>query len=90
VTPIRAVLLDFYGTLVDLSDPVRSRGFDDFVRQLSLPLGPGELYRISLGRAAARPDSRRPDSDHLAPEMAPKASSKNSISLSELVGPYWI
>jgi HAD superfamily hydrolase (TIGR01493 family) len=39
------VLLDFYCTLVDLSDPVRSRGFDDFARRLGLPLGPGELYR---------------------------------------------
>ena len=45
VRPVRAVLLDFYCTLVDLSDPVRSRGFDDFARQLGLPLGPGELYR---------------------------------------------
>jgi 2-haloalkanoic acid dehalogenase type II len=42
---VRAVLLDFYCTLVDLSDPVRSRGFDDFARRLGLPLGPGELYR---------------------------------------------
>ena len=40
VTPVRAVLLDFYCTLVDLSDPVRSRGFDDFARRLGLPLGP--------------------------------------------------
>jgi FMN phosphatase YigB (HAD superfamily) len=39
------VLLDFYCTLVDLSDPVRSRGFDDLARRLGLPLGPGELYR---------------------------------------------
>ena len=39
------MLLDFYCTLVDLSDLVRSRGFDDFARRLSLPLGPGELYR---------------------------------------------
>jgi 2-haloalkanoic acid dehalogenase type II len=45
VTPVRAVLLDFYCTLVDLSDPVRSRGFDDFAWRLGLPLGPGELYR---------------------------------------------
>jgi 2-haloalkanoic acid dehalogenase type II len=39
------VLLDFYCTLVDLSDPVRARGIDDFARQLGLRLGPGELYR---------------------------------------------
>jgi hypothetical protein len=45
VTPVRAVLLDFYCTLVDLSEPVRSHGFDDFARRLGLPLGPGELYR---------------------------------------------
>ena len=45
MTPVRAVLLDFYCTLVDLSDPVRSRGFDAFARRLGLPLGPGELYR---------------------------------------------
>jgi hypothetical protein len=45
VTPVRAVLLNFYCALVDLSDPVRSRGFDDFARRLGLPLGPGELCR---------------------------------------------
>jgi hypothetical protein len=39
------VLLDFYCTLVDLSDPVRSRGFDDLARRLGLPLGPGGLCR---------------------------------------------
>ncbi len=39
------MLLDFYCTLVDLSDPVRSRGFDDFARRFGLPLAPGELYR---------------------------------------------
>lgn len=39
------MLLDFYCTLVDLSDPVRSRGFDDLARRLGLPLGHGELYR---------------------------------------------
>lgn len=44
MTPVRAVLLDFYCTLVDLSDLVRSRGFDDFSRRLGLPLGLGELY----------------------------------------------
>ena len=31
--------------LLDLSEPVRSHGFDDFARRLGLPLGPGELYR---------------------------------------------
>ena len=39
------MFLDFYCTLVDLSEPVRSRGFDDFARRLGLPLGPGEPYR---------------------------------------------
>jgi 2-haloalkanoic acid dehalogenase type II len=43
--PVRVVLLDFYCTLVDLNDQVRSRGFDDFARRLGLPLSPGELYR---------------------------------------------
>ena len=43
--PIRAVLLDFYCTLVDLSDSIRSRGFDEFARRLGLPLAPGEFYR---------------------------------------------
>ena len=42
--PVRAVLLDFYCTLVDLGDPIRSRGFDDFARRIGLPLGPGGLY----------------------------------------------
>jgi hypothetical protein len=45
VAPVRAVLLDFYCTLVDLRDPVRSRGFDDLARRLGLLLGPGEFYR---------------------------------------------
>lgn len=56
VTPVRAVLLDFYGTLVDLSDPVRSRGFDDFARQLGLPLGPGELYRRYTEMISSEPE----------------------------------
>jgi len=45
VASVRAVLLDFYCTLVDLSDPVRSDGFDDLARRLGLPLSPGEFYR---------------------------------------------
>jgi hypothetical protein len=45
VTPVRAVLPDFYCTLVDRSEPVRSHGFDDFARRFGLPLGPGELCR---------------------------------------------
>jgi FMN phosphatase YigB (HAD superfamily) len=55
VTPVRAVLLDFYCTLVDLSDPVRSRGFDDFARRLGLPLGPGELYRRYVEMISSEP-----------------------------------
>jgi hypothetical protein len=49
------VLLDFYCTLVDLGDPVRSRGFDDFARRLRLPLGPGELYRRYVEMADSEP-----------------------------------
>jgi 2-haloalkanoic acid dehalogenase type II len=41
---IRAVLLDFYGTLVDLNDDVRSAGFDVLASALDLPLRPGELF----------------------------------------------
>ena len=55
VTPVRAVLLDFYCTLVDLSDPVRSRGFDDIARRLGLPLGPGELYRRYVEMISSEP-----------------------------------
>jgi 2-haloacid dehalogenase len=55
VTPVRAVLLDFYCTLVDLSEPVRSRGFDDFARRLGLPLGPGELYRRYADMISSEP-----------------------------------
>jgi putative hydrolase of the HAD superfamily len=55
VAPVRAVLLDFYCTLVDLSDPVRSRGFDDFARRLGLPLGPGELYRRYVEMISSEP-----------------------------------
>jgi 2-haloalkanoic acid dehalogenase type II len=50
------VLLDFYCTLVDLSDPERSRGFDGFARQLGLSLGPGELYRRYTEMISAEPD----------------------------------
>src|SRR5262245_45915155 len=42
---IRAVFLDFYGTLVDLNDEVRSAGFDALVSRLGVPLGAGELFR---------------------------------------------
>jgi 2-haloalkanoic acid dehalogenase type II len=55
VAPVRAVLLDFYCTLVDLSDPVRSRGFDDLARRLGLPLGPGELYRRYVEMISSEP-----------------------------------
>jgi putative hydrolase of the HAD superfamily len=55
VTAVRAVLLDCYYTLVDLSDPVRSRGFDDFARRLGLPLGPGDLYRRYAELIASEP-----------------------------------
>ena len=55
MTPVRAVLLDFYCTLVDLSDPVRSRGFDAFSRRLGLPLCPGELYRRYTEMISAEP-----------------------------------
>ena len=50
------MLLDFYCTLVDLGDPVRSRGFDDFARRLGLPLGPGELYRRYAEMISSEPD----------------------------------
>jgi hypothetical protein len=62
VTPVRAVLLDFYCTLVDLSGPVRSRGFDDFARQLGLPLGPADLpacVRCPVGARERGGDGRR-------------------------------
>jgi putative hydrolase of the HAD superfamily len=49
VTPIRAVLLDVYCTLVDLSDSVRSSGFDKFATRLGLPVAPGEFYRRYVG-----------------------------------------
>jgi 2-haloalkanoic acid dehalogenase type II len=49
------VLLDFYCTLVDLSDAVRSRGFDDFARRLALTLGHGELYRGYVEMISSEP-----------------------------------
>ena len=49
------MLLDFYCTLVDLSDRVRSRGFDDFARRLGLPLGPGKLYRRYVEMISSEP-----------------------------------
>ena len=45
IAGIRAVLLDFYGTLVDLNDDVRSAGFDALAVTLGIPLEPGELFR---------------------------------------------
>jgi 2-haloalkanoic acid dehalogenase type II len=50
------VLLDFYCTLVDLGDPVRSRGFDDFARRLGLPLRSGEFYRRYAEMISSEPD----------------------------------
>jgi 2-haloalkanoic acid dehalogenase type II len=50
------VLLDFYCTLVDLSDPVRSRAFDGFARRLGLPLGSGELYHRYVEMISAEPE----------------------------------
>lgn len=50
------MLLDFYCTLVDLSDPVRSHGFDNFARQLGLQLGPGELYRRYTEMITSEPE----------------------------------
>jgi 2-haloalkanoic acid dehalogenase type II len=55
VPPVRAVLLDFYCTLVDLSDPVRSRGFDNLARRLDLPLGPGGLYHRYVEMISSEP-----------------------------------
>lgn len=49
------MLLDFYCTLVDLGDPIRSHGFDDFARRLGLPLGPGELYRRYVEMISGEP-----------------------------------
>ncbi len=49
-------MLDFYCTLVDLSDPVRSRGFDNLARRLGLPLGPGELYRRYAEMTSGEPE----------------------------------
>jgi FMN phosphatase YigB (HAD superfamily) len=45
IAGVRAVLLDFYGTLVDLNDDVRSAGFDALAVTLGIPLQPGELFR---------------------------------------------
>jgi 2-haloalkanoic acid dehalogenase type II len=53
------VLLDFYCTLVDLSDPVRSRGFDDFARRLGLPVDPGELYCRYAEMISHEPEEER-------------------------------
>lgn len=49
-------MLDFYCTLVDLSDAVRSREFDDLARRLDLPLGTGELYRRYVEMISSEPD----------------------------------
>lgn len=50
------MLLDFYCTLVDLGDPVRSRGFDDFAGRLGMPFGPGELYRRYVEMISSEPE----------------------------------
>lgn len=60
VRPVRAVLLDFYCTLVDLGDPVRSREFDDFARRLGLPLGPGDFYRRYVEMISSEPEQDDP------------------------------
>ena len=53
------MLLDFYCTLVDLNDSVRSRGFDDLAWRLGLPLGPGELYRRYAEMISSEPAEDR-------------------------------
>lgn len=59
MSPVRLVLLDFYCTLVDLNDSVRSRGFDDLAWRLGLPLGPGELYRRYAEMISSEPAEDR-------------------------------
>jgi hypothetical protein len=44
IAGFRAVLLDFYDTLVDLNDELRSAGFDALA-VAGTPLEPGELLR---------------------------------------------
>ncbi len=44
IAGIRAVLLDFYGTLVDLNDEMRAAGFDAFAVTLGVPLEPASCF----------------------------------------------
>jgi len=53
------VLLNFYCTLVDLRDPVRSRGSDDLARRLGLLLGSGEFYRRYAEMISSEPGGWR-------------------------------
>ena len=84
VAPVLAVVLDFYCTLVDLSDPVRSRGFDDLARRLGLPLGPGGIYRRYAEMISSEPAEDggsafvpyRPAEAELMPHIAPSRRSR--------------
>jgi 2-haloalkanoic acid dehalogenase type II len=62
----RAVFLDFYGTLVDLNDEVRSAGFDALVSMLGVPMGPGELFRRYAELISREDDPSDDDSGFVA------------------------
>ena len=63
---IRAVFFDFYGTLVDLNDDVRSTGFDDLISRLGVSLGPGELFRQYMDRISVEQDASQDESGFAA------------------------
>ncbi len=43
--PLRAVIFDYYETLVELTMTLRERHFDDVAREAGLELAPGEAFR---------------------------------------------
>ena len=42
---LKAVIFDYYETLVELTQPIRERHFDQLAREAGVDLAPGEAYR---------------------------------------------
>jgi 2-haloacid dehalogenase len=67
VANLRAVVLDYYETLADLSPDVRMRALDDLARRVGLELPPGEAYRhwreLTMSDWKVRLGGRRPPLD---------------------------
>lgn len=67
MSPVRAVVFDYFETLADLSPDVRVRAFDELARRVGLALPAGEAYRhwreLTASDWKVRLGGRRPPLD---------------------------